>query len=149
MIYSGECICAKKSIYTPGETAEFVIVVLDNIGQPVCDANLSMIISDPSLRNHALSSGNGIVANQECGLYDAKFVTVEEGTHQVNIQADADGINTNFATTFDVSSYFEFDIIRTAQSKIDPISNPNSFDVKVDIESFNGANSVQIHSLIT
>jgi len=66
----------EKSIYRPGETAEFIIVVLDSKGHPVCDANLSMIISDPSLKNHALSSGNGIVANQECGLYDAEFVTV-------------------------------------------------------------------------
>jgi len=51
----------EKSIFKPGETAEFIIVVLDSEGHPVCDANLSMIINDPSLKNHALSSGNGII----------------------------------------------------------------------------------------
>jgi len=133
-----------KSTYNPGETADFIIVVLDNQGHPVCDANLSMGITSPDSTITMLSSGNGITANSECGLYDAMYTTTIEGTHLVDINAQTQGIDTDFSTTFDVAEYFEFDIIRTAQSKIDPINNPNSFDVRIDIESFTGANSVKI-----
>ena len=118
----------KKSTYYPGDTAEFVIVVLDSVGSPVCDANLVM-----SINGTTLSSGAGITSNAECGIYDATYDTGIEGTYNVDISAVADGIQTGFETTFDVAEYIEFDIIRTAQSKIDPISNPNKFDVLVDI----------------
>jgi len=138
----------KKSIYKPGETAEFVIVVLDSEGHPVCDANLSMNITNPNLQITSLSSGNGITPNVECGLYDAEYVTTLEGTHNVDINAVANEINTNFNTTFDVAEFFEFDIIRTAQSKIDPITNPNSFDVRIDIESFVLGNNITIQESV-
>jgi len=137
----------KKSIYRPGETAEFVIVVLDSEGHPVCDANLSMTINGPDSIS-TLSSGNGITTNQECGLYDAQYSVSTEGTYSIDINALANGINTNFETSFDVASYYKFDIIRTAQSKIDPINNPNSFNVRIDIESFVDVNSIQIQEFV-
>ena len=62
-----------------------------------------------------------------------------EGTYYVNISAIAEGIQTGFETTFDVASFVEFDIIRTAQSKIDPVSNPNEFEVIIDITSHTDA----------
>jgi len=116
----------KKSIYRPGETAEFVIVVLDSEGHPVCDANLSMKIANPNSQILTLSSGNGISQNEECGLYDSQYTTSIEGAYTVDINAIAEGINTNFTTTFDVAEFFEFDIIRTAESKIDPSTSPTS-----------------------
>ena len=64
-----------KSIYKPGDTAEFVIVVLDSEGHPVSNANLSMSITAPNSKITNLSSGNGITANEESGLYDAKYDT--------------------------------------------------------------------------
>jgi len=66
-----------------------------------------------------LSSGNGITANSECGLYDSVYTTTVEGTYLVDINAQTQEINTDFSTTFDVADYFEFDIIRTAPSKTD------------------------------
>jgi len=138
----------KKSIYKPGETAEFVIVVLDSAGHPVCDANLSMNIIQPNSQITNLTSGNGITQNEECGLYDAEYLTSMEGTHSVDIKAITEGINTDFSTTFDVAEFYEFDIIRTAQSKIDPKNNPNSFDVRIDIESFVGSQSIQIQEFV-
>jgi len=138
----------KKSIYRPGETADFIIVVLDSAGHPVCDANLSMKITEPDSRITMLSSGNGMTANPECGLYDAQYTTSIEGTYTVDINAIAQGINTNFSTTFDVAEYFEFDIVRTADSKVDPINNPNSFGVRIDIESFVGADFIEIKEFV-
>ncbi|GBL41519.1 hypothetical protein EMGBD3_08870, partial [Nitrosarchaeum sp.] len=134
----------KKSTYKPGETADFVIVVLDNQGHPIGDATLSMDIINPNSQITHLSSGNGIVSGAETGLYDTKFVTGEEGVYTVDINAKANGIDTNFSTTFSVKSFVEYDIIRTAQSKIDPVNNPNSFDVKIDVESFVGNDPLEI-----
>ncbi|MEX2192679.1 MAG: LamG-like jellyroll fold domain-containing protein, partial [Nitrosarchaeum sp.] len=134
----------KKSTYKPGETAEFVIVVLDSEGHPIDNASLTMDITNPTNQVTRLSSNNGIVSGSETGLYDASYATSSEGTYNVFIHANADGIDTDFNTTFDVKSFYEFDIIRTAQSKIDPTSNPNLFDVKIDIESFIGYTPLEI-----
>src|SRR3989344_437889 len=139
----------KKSTYKPGETAEFVIVVLDNQGHPIGDATLSMDITDPNSQITHLSSNNGITPGDETGLYDAEFATGEEGIYTVDINAKANGIDTNFSTTFDVKSFVEYDIIRTAQSKVDPTTNPNSFDVMIDIESFVGSDPVTITESIS
>src|SRR3989344_2742824 len=103
-----------------------------------------MDITDPNSQITHLSSNNGITPGDETGLYDAEFVTGEEGIYTIDINAKANGIDTNFSTTFDVKSFVEFDIIRTAQSKIDPTTNPNSFDVVIDIESFVEADSITI-----
>jgi len=138
----------KKSIYKPGETIDFEIVVLNRYGHPVCDANLSMNITDPASAMAYLSSENGITPNAECGLYDVQFSSGLEGTHNVTINAKAQGIEAYFSTTFDVRENFEFDIIRTAQSKIDPVSNPNSFDVRIDIESFVGQDQIIIQEFL-
>ncbi|TAK17178.1 MAG: hypothetical protein EPO37_07285, partial [Nitrosarchaeum sp.] len=134
----------KKSTYKPGETAEFVIVVLDNQGHPIGDATLSMDIINPNSQITHLSSGNGIITGDEKGLYDAEFVTGGEGVYTVDINAQANGIDTNFSTTFTVKSFVEYDIIRIAQSKIDPVTNPNSFDVRINIESFVGSDPLEI-----
>ncbi|MEM3173211.1 MAG: FixH family protein, partial [Candidatus Nitrosotenuis sp.] len=134
----------QKSIYRPGETADLVIVVLDNGGHPVCDSNISLTVTDPNLQNTTLSSGNGITANSECGLYDASYTTGMEGNYTIHVQAQTPNGITNFDTEFTVKSVYDYDIIRTAQSKIDPVTNPNLFNVTIDIESFVGSNPVTI-----
>ena len=80
----------------------------------------------------------------ECGIYDAAYDTGVEGTYHVDISAISDGIQTGFETTFDVASFIEFDIIRTAQSKIDPVNNPNEFEVVIDVTSHTNATDIQI-----
>ncbi len=138
----------KKSIYKPGEIANLEIVVLDNEGHPVCDANISLIVTDPLLNNQTLTSHDGIIPNEDCGVYDAKYQTSLEGTHQIEISATTPSGITTFETDFAVKSLYEYDIIRTAQSKIDPITNPNSFAVKIDIESFVGGQQVTIREFV-
>jgi len=58
---------SKKSIYHPGETADFEIVVLNSEGHPVCNANLYMSIKSPSGRIDVFA-GSAISSNEECGL---------------------------------------------------------------------------------
>ena len=97
-----------------------------------------------SINGTTLSSGAGISPNVECGIYDAVYETGMEGTYHVDISAIAEGIQTGFETTFDVANFVEFDIIRTAQSKIDPVHNPNEFEVIIDVTSHTDATDIQI-----
>ena len=97
-----------------------------------------------SINGTMLSSGAGITPNPECGIYDSAYDTGAEGTYHVEISAIADGIQTGFETTFDVAEFVEFDIIRTAQSKIDPVNNPNKFEVIIDVTSHTNSTDIQI-----
>ncbi|WP_166286501.1 MG2 domain-containing protein, partial [Candidatus Nitrosotalea sp. FS] len=138
----------EKSIYQPGQTANMTIVVLDSGGHPVCDANILLNVKDPNSQITSLSSVNGVVSGSECGLYNAQYVTSIPGSYTVNATAIADSIKTDFSTSFLVQNNFAFDIVRTAQSKIDPVNNPNSFNVKMDITSFVNQHSVTIKELV-
>ncbi|MGQ0605987.1 MAG: LamG-like jellyroll fold domain-containing protein, partial [Candidatus Nitrosotenuis sp.] len=134
----------KKSIYKPGETADLIIVVLDNQGHPVCDANLSVSIQSPDLQTTLLDSDNGITRDTECGLYNSQYIPSVNGTYNVNVHAISTNIDTTFDTTFDAREQFDYDIIRTAQSKVDPVTNPNQFTVRIDVESFLDSNNITI-----
>src|SRR3989454_194305 len=138
----------QKSIYKPGEVANLTIVVLDNDGHSVCNATIVMNIHDPSSHVRTLTSNNGIMPNSECGLYNAQYATKSEGNYTVDITAqNRSGIAT-FNTSFSVQKSFAFDIVRTAASKIDPVSNPNSFNVRIDIQSFTNATSVTVKEYV-
>jgi hypothetical protein len=184
----------RKSIYKPGETAEFVIVVLDEEGHSVCDANISMIVTNPNDEKTGYCTCAGtILPGEECGLYTANYLTEVEGNHTVNITAkigvreinrtwheskknhddksgcpcqceeesgeagesescgyfeyEYEDILVNFSTYFLVKEDYEFDIVREAQSKIDPKKQDWS-DVTIDIESFTDAHSITIKEFV-
>ncbi|MDE1867713.1 MAG: hypothetical protein KGI08_08420, partial [Thaumarchaeota archaeon] len=138
----------EKSIYRPGETANFIIVVLDNGGHSVCNSNISMNIVDPSGNPTTLSTGNGVTPESQCGLYDASYATTSEGNYTVGISATNPSGTAVFNTSFLAENSYPFDIIRTADSKIDPVDNPNSFNVKLDITSFTNASSATIQETV-
>ncbi|MBI3640073.1 MAG: hypothetical protein HY223_07135, partial [Thaumarchaeota archaeon] len=137
----------EKSIYRPNETANLVIVVLDNNGTSVCNADISMKITNPTLQNTILSSGHGITPG-ECGLYNAQYVTSSEGNYTVNVVAKSYAGITNFSTYFMVQKNFNYDVVRTAESKIDPFNNPNNFNVKINVKSFVGSGLVTIKEYV-
>ena len=144
----------RKSIYKPGETAEFIIVVLDKNGHSVCDADISMRVTNPNNRKTAYSTAAGtITPGSECGIYNADYLTKVEGNHTIDITAqtlekfDQNASAVEFSTYFLVQQEYEFDIVRTARSKIDP-TRQDWFDVKIDIESFVGANSITIKEFV-
>src|SRR2546427_2794078 len=138
----------QKSIYKPGEVANFVIVVLDNGGHSVCNATIAMNIHDPSSGITSLYSGNGIVPDSQCGLYNAQYTTKTEGNYTIDLTAQNPSGTASFSTSFLVQNYYPFDVIRTADSKIDPVNNPNSFNVIVDIGSHVNATSVTIQESV-
>ncbi|MBU0649482.1 hypothetical protein KJ969_05310, partial [Patescibacteria group bacterium] len=111
----------RKSIYRPGEVADFIIVVLDSGGRPVCGAGIELNVTDTQGTSQSYSTmENTITRGSECGLYDAVYEAGAEGTHLIDIKAVVDGRLVYFTTQFLVKQSYEFDIIREADSKIDP-----------------------------
>ncbi|MGI0101451.1 MAG: LamG-like jellyroll fold domain-containing protein [Nitrosotalea sp.] len=137
-----------KSIYRPGETANFTIVVLDNGGHSVCNANIAMNIKDPLYGITTISSGDGITPDSQCGLYDAQYTTKSEGNYTVNLTAQTTSGTAYFGTSFLVQNSYPFDIVRTADSKIDPKTNPDSFNVRLDVVSYANATNISIQESV-
>ena len=138
----------QKSIYKPGEVANFTIVVLDNQGHSVCNSNIVMNIHSPTSSITTLSSGNGITPGDQCGLYNAQYVPQLEGNYTIDMAAQNPSGIASFSTSFLAQNNFAFDIVRTAQSKIDPVNNPNSFNVKLDVSSYTNATSANIQETV-
>jgi hypothetical protein len=131
----------RKSIYKPGETAEFIIVVLDKDGRPVSGADISMTVTSPNDKKTTYSTvARTIIPGEECGLYNASYLTEVEGNHTITVATTIGGVEVAFDTYFPVQQEYAFDIIRTAQSKIDP-TKQDRFDVTIDIESFTDAHA--------
>jgi len=138
----------RKSIYKPGETAEFIIVVLDHEGHPVCGANLSLTVTTPNNKATIYSTDEGtITSGAECGIHHATYTTALEGNHTINITAAILGTDVSFTTHFLVQQNYEFDILRTAQSKIDP-TKQDWFEVTINIVSFTDAEFLTIKEFV-
>ncbi|MCE9653578.1 MAG: hypothetical protein K8Q89_11105, partial [Nitrosarchaeum sp.] len=135
-----------KSIYKPGETASFQIVVLNATGSPVCPANVMMQITDPNSLSTVLSSDD--IVEYSCGLYIADYPITVSGNYTVNVQAETGNGIVNFATYFTALDHYDYDVIRNTDSKIDPFSRPNDFDVEIEITSFVGDNELTIHEYV-
>src|SRR5207245_3587856 len=90
----------QKSIYRPGEVANFTIVVLDNGGHSVCNANIVMNIQDPTSGITTLSSGKGIKPDSQCGLYNSEYATKSEANYTVNVSAKTPSVIANFSKYF-------------------------------------------------
>ncbi|MDE1862444.1 MAG: hypothetical protein KGI33_05990 [Thaumarchaeota archaeon] len=138
----------EKSIYRPGENANFTIVVLDDQGHSVCNSNIVMTILDPQHGVTTLTTGAGISPGSSCGLYDASYTPSVEGNYTVNVIARNPSGIASFTTSFLVAKNFDFDILRTADSKIDPINNPDLFNATIDVTSFTNASDVTIQETV-
>src|SRR6267143_258463 len=86
--------------------------------------------------------------NAKCGLYDANFTTTSEGNYTIGVSAQNPSGTATFSTSFLVQNSYAFDIIRTADSKIDPVNNTNSFNVQIDIGSYVKTDSVKIQEFV-
>ncbi len=126
----------KKSIYSIGELVEFILVVLDKDGHSVSNSTIELRITDCANNTVLLStSETTITSGDERGIYIADYFTKREGNHTIDVIALIDGVAVTFSTYFWVLQKYDFNILRTTASRIDPTSQ-GSFNVIVDIESF-------------
>ena len=166
----------KKSTYKPGEKAEFIIVVLNEEGRGLCDTDVWLNVTSPDGTVTALSKQDGtILVGDECGIYTASYTVESDGGYIVNASARVgetqvgteyvenpgadeteprgdtvplmEPLIASFDTSFQAAESYPYDIIRTADSKIDP-SRRDEFQVRVDLESFAGATDVTVRERV-
>lgn len=130
-----------KSIYVPHETANIYMGVLDNRGNMVCNANVSLVITDPEGNSTALTTGNGqIKVNQQCYKHDVVPIPDYEAQYTVNKsgQYTLDLTASTFLGTYSVSDTFQvkedvpFDVKRATATRIFP---PHSYPVDLIIHA--------------
>src|SRR5207245_4497790 len=77
-----------------------------------------------------------------------QYTTKTEGNYTIDLTAQNPSGTARFSTSFLVQNSYPFDVIRTADSKIDPVDNPNLFNVTVDIGSYLKTTSVIIQESV-
>ncbi|MFC1722498.1 hypothetical protein ACFL0C_02515, partial [Patescibacteria group bacterium] len=118
-----------KSIYTPNETAVIAMAVLDDAGEMVCDANVTLLITDPNGRKTLLDThDNTIRVSPNCSKkeyiptpdYETKYTTNSTGTYSMRLTATTPNGSYSITDEFEVRDYVPFDIERITATRIFP-----------------------------
>ncbi len=130
-----------KSLYALDDTAHIGFGVLDDAGNTLCGAPISMTVTDPGGVVHQFSTANGsIVQNPTCGPatvtnapdYAASMALRVVGTYQVSVTAlTPDGTRT-VNDQFGVQDPPLFDVTRNAPTRIYP---PVPYGVSITVEA--------------
>lgn len=138
--------------YRPGETGAIHMGVLDEFGEMICDAALTLQITAPSGAVTTLSTGGGgITVHDSCtvkeaGLiepdYSAAFTFSEIGTHSYLLSAIRPGDTLHAESSIDgeiqVVTAPPFIVKRTAATRLWPFA-PSTMTIEVEfLESFAG-----------
>jgi len=118
-----------KSIYLPGETANLAMAVLNEQGRMVCDAKLTLKITNPQGETEELSTEKETIkVNPECQLhsytekpdYEAVYQTKAVGAYQMELLAETQNGSFTINDSFEVREQVDFDIERTGPTRIYP-----------------------------
>ncbi len=136
-----------KSIYLENELANIGIGVLDDNGHMVCDANVTLEITNPLNQKTVLSTFNGdIKISPECEFYGVTnlpdyytdYTVSGVGTYLMNLTAETFNGIRSIADSFVVQSSVDFDVARDGATRIYPAVPYNmSFTIKVN-KNYNG-----------
>ncbi|HEX8923549.1 MAG TPA: hypothetical protein VF828_02345, partial [Patescibacteria group bacterium] len=137
-----------KPTYHLNETADLAMAVLNERGDMVCDAQVTLKITNPDGGiNETLSTDNGkITVNPECTRhnfslnpdYSAKFKAVKPGNYQMELSAVTKNGTYTINDSFAVDDNAPFYIQRVEATRIYPI---NGYPVEINLEAesdFNG-----------
>jgi len=158
-------INVNKSIYLENEDAFIDISLLDNKGQTVCDANLTLTVINPNNEktvfktnnkdNNSISNNNDsnnklnnniIKVSPECGVlgvtdlpdYYTEYSVNGLGTYVMNLTAVANNGVRNIVDSFVVQDKVEFDVARDGPTRIYPLVPYNmNFTINVN-KDYNG-----------
>jgi len=133
-----------KSIYFPDETAFVGIAVLDNEGHMVCDADVTLTITDPGNNETVLSTGNGSInVSPQCCVYGVtnlpdfytNYTVGGAGTYVMNLAVTAvtaDGTK-SITDEFTVQNSVDFDVARDGATRIyPPVPYVMNFTIKAN-----------------
>lgn len=136
-----------KSIYGPNEKAIIFFGVLDDTGETICDAHLTMDITDPQGVKKTLATDDGSIHTRaSCGSknttvlpdYDTFYKTSQVGVYNVHLIAITKNGMHEITDSFEVKTNAPFDVERFAPTRIYP---PVPYPVRLDIiakEDFKG-----------
>jgi len=134
-------INTNKSMYVPKEVAKLAFAVLDEKGEMVCNAQLSLRIKNQQtgLEDTLSTENNRITVNPECNVkdlvlkpdYEAEFPIASTGVHIMNLTAQTDKGSYAIEDSFEVKEQIDFDVERNSATRIYPPKNyPVVFNIK-------------------
>ncbi|MBN1503288.1 hypothetical protein JW930_07150 [Candidatus Woesearchaeota archaeon] len=125
-----------KPIYHTSETAEIIMVVLDNKGHLVDNAEVHINITTPNNITFTFATQDNEVIKTQRGIYEISFsYTNTEGNYSMFVTAVGNNVNQTMSSYFFVKDFYEFDIIRETPAVTDPWRG--AFESKVKIVPFN------------
>ncbi len=125
-----------KSPYQPGDTAHLSLAALDDDGNTLCDARLSLSITDPSgsVAEVPVSPGGGCGRNNVTELpdYVADYPVNEQGAYRVTLSMldETGAVITSTADAFAATSTPRFTIERSGPTRIYP---PSSYQMHLTV----------------
>jgi len=138
----------QKSIYATNETAFIGMAVLNDRGEVVCDANVTLTIRDPENQTMVVSTDAGTIhISPECQVYGVtsepdyytSYNVSGPGTYTLEMVATIDA---NATRTLDDSFRVEeeplYDVLRLGPTRIYPYVPYNMSFVVTSTEVFNG-----------
>jgi hypothetical protein len=137
-----------KSIYLENETAFIGIGVLDDTGSMVCDANVTLIITDASNTTTVLSTDNGLInVSGECEVYGITklpdyygyYHVSIPGTYIMNLTAITDKGVRSQQDSFLVAEEVDFDVSRDTATRIWPFT---TYTVNITITANQNHNGI-------
>ncbi len=140
-------INTNKSIYTPQEQVSFAFAVLNESGEMVCDADLSLEITNPAQKIDVLSTENGkIETNRQCSSkelslvpdYEASYQTEGVGKYNLKLVANTSSGSYTVTDSFETRDSAFFDIERIGPTRIyPPLDYPVTFKITAN-QDFEG-----------
>ena len=124
----------KKSIYRTGETAEFLMVVLNKYGYLVEGADVTLEVTGPTNTKNIFSTSAGTITSEQLGIYKASMDVLHEGTYEMYVETKAAFTDANLTSYFLVDNDFEFDIVREVPVTIYPVEGP--FNSSIEVTSY-------------
>ncbi len=137
-----------KATYTTGEKASIAIAVLDEFGEMVCDASVSLVVTTPSGKKDTLSTEEkSIIMNEVCSKkdftlipdYEASYTVSENGTYALELSAETKNGTYTVEDGFDVKESVLFDVERTSATRLyPPLTYPMTLTITAN-QDFEGS----------
>lgn len=135
-----------KSMYAPNETVNFDLAVLDEKGEMVCDANLTLTIVNGNDTLILTSASNQITVTEQCSKktfslepdYKASMKTGSVGTYALTLKAETKNGTYTITDAFEVEDNIPFDISRESATRIYPEHSYPMLSTITALDDFTG-----------
>ena len=118
-----------KSIYLQGDDSLISLGILDDMGKTICDADVTLKITDPSGNERAFTTSQGSVQkNPECKKlgftalpdYYATYKIRNAGKYSINLTAKTATGTKQIVDSFEAKNNVDFDVARQGPTRIYP-----------------------------